>query len=138
MLAGINLWIKEARLKNALEAIELDVNAHWPQQSYQGAFAANIAHIMHLKEIEALFSGLDHVLTDKAVFCLYGPFNINGNYTSESNRRFDLWIKERDPDACIRDRNDLDQIAANNNFQPSTLWEMPSNNKILCWQKQGS
>jgi hypothetical protein len=135
MLAGINMWINDANSQNALPPIELDVSLDWPQQRYQGAYAANIAHIMHWNEIEALFSGLDQTLTDSAVFCLYGPFNINGDYTSESNRRFDQWLKDRDPESCIRDKNDLDQLALKNGFQLSNEWEMPANNKILCWRR---
>lgn len=132
MLAGINMWLKDA---NTSDAIELDVCADWPNQNYQGAFAANVAHIMHWHEIEALFSGLNHVLTSTSVFCLYGPFNIDGKYTSESNRRFDQWLINRDPESCIRDKNDLDKLAINNNFQISTEHEMPANNKILCWRR---
>lgn len=135
MLAGISLWIDDTNSKNLLPPIELDVSLDWPQQSYQGAYAANIAHIMHWNEIEALFSGLNKVLADSAIICLYGPFNINGDYTSESNRRFDQWLKDRDPESCIRDKSDLDQLAIKNNFQASAEWEMPANNKILCWRR---
>lgn len=135
MLAGITMWLDDLNLDNVLTPIALDVNLNWPQQTYDGAYAANIAHIMHWNEIEALFSGLDQVLTDSAVFCLYGPFNINGDYTSESNHRFGQWLVNRDPLSCIRDKKDLDQLALNNNFQPSTEWEMPHNNKILCWRR---
>ena len=88
---------------------------------------------MHWNEIEAMFSGLDQVLEDNAVFCLYGPFNVNGRYTSESNARFDQWLKDRDPDACIRNKESLDQLAVKNNFKPSNDWPMPANNKILSW-----
>ena len=135
MLAGINMWLNDTNTQNTPDAIELDVCSHWPQQNYQGAFAANVAHIMHWHEIEALFSGLDHVLTSSAVFCLYGPFNIDGKYTSESNRRFDQWLKNRDPESCIRDRKNLDQLALKNNFQASTEFDMPANNKILSWRR---
>ncbi|MDW3095327.1 MAG: DUF938 domain-containing protein [Gammaproteobacteria bacterium] len=135
MLAGIAMWLNDKNLDNALTPIELDVNLNWPQQHYDGAYAANIAHILHWNEIEALFAGLDQTLTNSAVFCLYGPFNINGKYTSESNQSFDQWLRNRDPQSCIRDKNDLDQLAVNNNFQASTQWEMPANNKILSWRR---
>ncbi len=135
MLAGINMWISDTHFHNAPPPIELDVRLNWPQQRYQAAYAANIAHIMHWNEIEALFSGLDQVLTGSAVFCLYGPFNVDGNYTSESNRRFDQYLRDRDSESYIRDKNDLDQLAIKNNFQTSTEREMPANNKILCWKR---
>ena len=132
MLAGISLWLEKT---NAPQAIELDVCKQWPNESYDAAFAANIAHIMHSHEIEAMFVGLKQVLTESAIFCLYGPFNINGQYTSESNRDFDLWLKARDVHACIRDKSELDQLAINNHLQPYRQWEMPANNLILSWRK---
>ncbi|MFK7794877.1 MAG: DUF938 domain-containing protein [Gammaproteobacteria bacterium] len=135
MLAGICMWLNDLNPDNALPPIELDVNFNWPTQKYDGAYAANIAHIMHWNEIEALFTGLDQTLIDSSVFCLYGPFNINGEYTSESNRRFNQWLIDRDPQSCIRDKQDLDMLALKNNFQTSTEWEMPNNNKILCWRR---
>jgi len=135
MLKGISIWLDNDTFPNALPPIELDVNQQWPQQTYDGAFAANVAHIMHWDEIEAMFSGLDQVLEDNAVFCLYGPFNVNGHYTSESNARFDQWLKDRDPDSCIRNKESLDQLAVKNNFKPSNDWLMPANNKILSWRR---
>ena len=132
MLAGINLWLEKT---DALPAIELDVCGRWPRQTYDGAFAANVAHIMHWHEIEAMFSGLDRVLTKTALFCLYGPFSINGDYLSASNLEFDAWLRARDPLACIRDKTDLDQLAASNHWQPYRQWRMPANNLILSWQK---
>tara|TARA_B110000238_G_scaffold200793_1_gene252367 strand:+ start:157 stop:519 length:363 start_codon:yes stop_codon:yes gene_type:complete len=59
MLAGINMWIDSANLPNALTPIALDVSSNWPHQNYKVAYAANVAHIMHWNEIEALFSGLN-------------------------------------------------------------------------------
>ena len=46
---------------------------------------------------------------------------------------FDQWLQDRDPESCIRDKNNLDMLAINNNFQLSNKWEMPANNKILCY-----
>ena len=134
-LAGIQQWVEPANLNNVRPAIELDVCKAWPKQSYDGAFAANVAHIMHWHEIEAMFAGLASVLTQDARFCLYGPFNIDGDYTSESNREFDQWLHARDPESCIRDKDDLNTLAIKNNFQLKNDWEMPANNRILTWQK---
>lgn len=134
-LTGIQLWIEPANLNNVFSAIELDVCKQWPNQQYDGAFAANVAHIMHWHEIEAMFAGLASVLSQDAKFCLYGPFNINGEYTSDSNREFDQWLQMRDPQSCIRDKADLEKLATKNNFQLNKDWEMPVNNRILSWQK---
>ncbi|MEM7303966.1 MAG: DUF938 domain-containing protein [Pseudomonadota bacterium] len=135
MLTGINLWIDESALDNVPQAIELDVCKPWSKQIYDAAFGANIAHIMHSHELEKMFAGLGQCLSAHAHFCLYGPFNVNGEYTSDSNREFDLWLKSRDPESCIRDKEYLDSLAELNQLTPANSYQMPSNNMILCWQK---
>lgn len=135
MLAGIELWINDANLPNLPAAIELDVNDSWPKQKYSAAFAANIAHIMHWQDIEALFTGLTTTLKTDAIFCLYGPFNIEGHYTSASNQRFDDWLKKRDPLSGLKDKAELDQLALKHGFKAKQSWDMPANNKILVWTK---
>ena len=134
-IAGIQQWIYEANRNNVQAPITLDVCKQWPEKLFDGAFAANVAHIMHWHEIEAMFAGLASVLAPDSIFCLYGPFNINGDYTSDSNRKFDLWLKSRDPHSCIQDKDDLNTLANNNNFEMHNDWEMPSNNRILSWKK---
>ncbi len=135
MLPGIKQWVDEAMLSNCANPIELDVNSHWPSEKYDAAYAANIIHIMHQHEIIALFAGLSTVLADNAIFYVYGPFNIQGKYTSEGNRRFDIWLKQNDPDSGIRDRDDLNRVAVKYGFELTQQWDMPSNNKILGWKK---
>lgn len=134
-IEGINLWLKESKQNNIPTPMILDVCKQWPDTQYDAAFAANIAHIMHWHEIEAMFAGLADTLITNAKFCLYGPFNINGEYTSESNRNFDHWLKNRDPQSCIRDKGELNKLAQQNNFKLYQDWEMPCNNRILCWKK---
>jgi hypothetical protein len=35
--------------------------------------------------------------------CSYGPFNYSGTFTTDSNRRFDGWLKSRNAASGIRD-----------------------------------
>jgi hypothetical protein len=35
--------------------------------------------------------------------CSYGPFNYGGAFTTDSNRRFDGWLKSRNAASGIRD-----------------------------------
>ena len=51
MLTGINLWIDEAGLTNVPRAIALDVTDKWPNEKFDAAYGANIAHIMHSDQI---------------------------------------------------------------------------------------
>lgn len=134
-LPGIKAWIDDAKLKNIQPPIELDVCQTWPKATFDGAFAANVAHIMHWPAIEAMFAGISQSLNKAGIFCIYGPFNENGVYTSESNRTFDTYLQSRDPDSRIRDKQDLNELAIKHSLKFHKDWPMPANNKILSWTK---
>ena len=75
------------------------------------------------------------VLSSGGVFCLYGPFNYNGEFTSQSNAQFDIWLKQRDPVSGVRDFEALQQLAHVAGLQLIDDVEMPANNRILVWRK---
>jgi hypothetical protein len=74
------------------------------------------------------------VLQRGGCFALYGPFNFSGAYTSESNRRFDQWLKERDPHSGIRNFEDLNLLASRHGLTFQEDIPMPVNNRILVWR----
>jgi hypothetical protein len=116
--------------------LELDVSrSEWPVGEVDAVFSANTVHIMHWPDVEALFAGVGGLLPSGGLFCLYGPFNYGGSYTSESNARFDGWLHERDPLSGIRDFDDLDRLAVRAGMQLKEDYPMPANNRILCWNK---
>ena len=132
---GIQAWLREAALPNTRDPIELDVRGRWPEQTYDGVFSANTLHIMSWPEVERCFEGIGSVLAESGRFVLYGPFNYNGEYTSESNRQFDIWLKQRDPLSGIRDFSDLNRLAGNRGLVFEEDIQMPSNNRILVWRR---
>ena len=136
-IPGIRLWLEEAQLANVLSPIVLHVtDTQWPEEVFDGIFSANTAHIMSWSSVEAMFNGIERVLESGGLFCLYGPFNYHGNYTSESNARFDQWLQMRDPNSGIRDFEALDKIAAEAGMTLDHDYEVPVNNRILVWRKR--
>ena len=75
---------------------------------------------------------------EESVFLLYGPFNYQGRYTSDSNARFDVWLKQRDPASGIKDFEWLTDIAGQSGLKCTHDFELPANNRILVWQKVNS
>jgi hypothetical protein len=137
-LAGISAWLRDARLPNTPAALQLDVGGIWPEERYDAAFSANTLHIMSWREVELMFRGLDQVLTDDAILVIYGPFNYNGGYTSDSNREFDLALKADAPHRGIRDHAAVNALAASIGLAPIADLAMPANNRCLAWQRIGS
>ena len=134
-LPGIGLWLEEAALANTPPAIELDVTGTWPQQQFDAVFSANTLHIMSWAEVERTFAGLAEILADSAKLIVYGPFNYHGQFTSESNAKFELWLKERGAHQGIRDFEQVNVLAAAIGLALVEDRAMPANNRCLVWRK---
>lgn len=134
---GIHAWLAEdSAPPNALPPLYLDVcNDPWPDERYDAVFSANTVHIVSWPQVQCLFSGVGEVLEPGGVFCLYGPFNYKGRYTSDSNERFDAWLKQRDPLSGVRDFEAVNELAAEAGLELKKDYEMPANNRILTWLK---
>lgn len=135
-LAGIGLWLAEAALTNTPPALMLDVNAAiWPAQRFDAIYSANTLHIMSWPEVQRLFERLPQVMLPAAKLVVYGPFNVGGEFTSDSNAQFDARLREQAPHMGIRDREAVDALAQAIGLQLVEVREMPANNQCLIWQR---
>jgi len=134
-LAGIGAWLQTHPAPNLREPIELDVNRPpGLDRFFDAVFSANTAHIMSLDEVSRMFRLVGRVLDREGRFLLYGPFNREGRFTSDSNAHFDASLRDRNPDMGIRDLGDLDAMAAAAGLVRMQLHPMPANNFIAVWQ----
>lgn len=135
--AGINQWLEEAALDNTRAPIALNVSSDdWPDLNIDAIFSANAVHIMSWENVKDFIKNAGELLTSKGLLVLYGPFNYNNQYTSESNARFDGWLKQRDPKSGIRNFEDMDSLAQQAGLKLQGDFPMPANNQILYWEKQ--
>lgn len=134
---SIKAWIKESTLNNVSMPLLLDVlEDDWPAAQYESVFSANTAHIMPWRAVEAMFQGVSQVLSNDGIFILYGPFNYDGKFTSESNRQFEGWLKSVDSERGIRDFEEIEKLANRVGMNLSQDAEMPANNRLLVWSKK--
>lgn len=134
--AGILAWLLDAGLDNVLPPVRLDTREEsWPDVPADCVFSANTAHIMDSYSVEAMFHGVGALLPKGGLFFLYGPFNYHGRYTSQSNARFDQWLKQSDPRSGIKDFETMDEWARKANMSLKHDFPMPANNRILCWKR---
>ena len=137
-LDGIRAWRTEAALPNLAAPLELDVARQpWPLDAVPAIFSANTVHIMGWPEVEAFIPAVGARLPPGGLFCLYGPFNYGGNYTSPSNAQFDGWLKQRDARSGIRDFEAVDALADAAGLTLLADHAMPANNRCLVWRKAG-
>lgn len=136
-LPGLAARIHEQGSPNIREAVELDVTKTWPVSSFDAAFSANTAHIMNWAAVRSMFAGVGAGLVPDGVFCLYGPFNERGDFTSESNRVFDSGLRARNPEMGIRDLEELEKLAQSHHMKLGRQFRLPANNSILVFRKSG-
>ena len=138
-LAGIQAWLDEAQLSNVPAPLAIDVSdASWPVSGVDAIFNANTVHIISWPEVERMFASIGRVIAPGGCVCLYGPYNYDGNFTSDSNARFDAWLKLRDPNSGVRDFEAVNRLAASHGLYLLRDIAMPSNNRMLIWRAHDS
>ena len=127
--------LEQAALPNILPVVELDVSdAQWPVDTFRWAFSANTTHIMAWHEVEQMFHGIGERLPEDGAFCLYGPFNNQGKYSSDSNQRFDQHLRSQAAHMGIRDLVDLGALAESVGMALAENHPMPANNQLLVFR----
>ena len=136
-LPGIARWLDDAALPNTPPPIALDVSTYAivDRARFDAAFSANTLHIMSWAAVGDFFRVLDALLAPAATVVVYGPFNYGGAYTSDSNRAFDGWLKERDPRSGLRDFEAVAALAAAIGLRLADDIAMPANNRCLVWRR---
>jgi len=135
-LPGVARWLAAASLPNTPPPITLDVGTGpWPAARFDAVFTANTLHIMGWPEVEACFAGLDGVLGEDATLVVYGPFNLEGRYTSDSNRAFDAWLHARDARSGLRDLAAVDALAQAIGLRRTATVDMPAHNLTVVWTR---
>lgn len=135
-LADVRAWLDDAALANTPAPVTLDVAAGpWPRGPFDAIFSANTLHIMSWAEDQALFAALPGVTTADAKLAIYGPFNVDGRFTSPSNAAFDVSLKARAAHMGIRDAAAVDALARTAGLALVEDVAMPANNRLRLWQR---
>jgi hypothetical protein len=131
---GISAWLVDVKVDNLHQPLSFTIGATstWPLANVDAVYTANTTHIMQPSDTQLMMNLVADNLSSGGVFCQYGPYNFQGQYSSESNQSFDLNLREQ---GCggIRDIDELTLWA-----KPLVLIEiisMPANNFMLVWQK---
>ena len=133
---GILAWLSEIKLPNVLPPVTLNVNdGKWPVGIVDTVFNANTVHIISWLEVERMFAGIARVLNANGILCLYGAFKYKGKFTSESNARFDAFLRSNNRNSGIRDFEDINRLAESHGLFLVKDVDMPNHNQTLVWQR---
>ena len=135
--AGIKMWLDEAKLDNISAPIIYESGkSDFPDIDVDIVFTTNTLHIMSWQNVKDLIKQLGEYLKKGAKIIIYGPFNYMGQFTSDSNAKFDVWLKQQETHRGIRNFEEILQLMAVVGIDLKQDIEMPANNRILYFVKE--
>jgi cyclopropane fatty-acyl-phospholipid synthase-like methyltransferase len=136
-LASIRAYRDAYGASNLLPPLRIDArDPPWPVDKIDAVLSINMIHIAPWNACEGLFLGASQVLRKGGKLILYGPFNIDGRFTAQSNEAFDASLKARDASWGIRDLADVEACAARNGLRLVSKVEMPANNLTVVFTRK--
>ena len=81
------------------------------------------------------FKGLPQCLKPNALVLLYGPFKYEGKFTTGSNAKFDIWLKQQNPICGVRDFERVLELAEGAGLSFLEDNPMPANNQLLVFRQ---
>ncbi|MEO0335047.1 MAG: DUF938 domain-containing protein [Pseudomonadota bacterium] len=134
---GIKMWLDEANIDNVKGPFAIDLNRASDAEfgDVQSVYSANVVHIVPWRLCLQLFKLVAQVLPNDGDLILYGPFCYQGNFTSESNERFDQSLRQSNPESGIRNFEDIQSELEKLGLRLEQDIEMPANNRLLHFKK---
>ena len=132
--ADIRAHIVAADLSNVEAPLALDVrDASIADTAYDAVYTCNTMHIMSFVAVQAMIPLVASVLRPGGIFCAYGPFRVQGAFSTQSNQDFDASLRAANSDRGIRDLESVDELAEAAGMSRLRSYAMPANNLLHVW-----
>ena len=119
--------------------IDLTERDSWPlegERLYDVIFAINVFHLAPVAAAEGFAEIAARVLKPEGFAAIYGPFKVDGSFTSPSNEAFDRSLREAGvPGRGLKDVRDLEKAADARGIVLKQQLDLPANNFMLLFQK---
>lgn len=96
----------------------------------------NMTHISHISSTEGLFRFCNRIVKAGGLVYFYGPYRVNG-FMVPSNERFDVSLKQRNPDWGVRDLEQIQELGLKFGFVLQETVQMPVNNLSVIFKNIG-
>ena len=142
MFETIILNRSRAENENVADPLRIDLTepATWPlpeDRLYDVIFAINVFHLVPVSAADGLAQIAARALKPGGVAAVYGPFKLDGRYTSSSNEAFDRSLRISGmPGWSLKDVRDLEMAADSRGIVPKQRLDLPANNFMLVFEKQ--
>jgi SAM-dependent methyltransferase len=135
-LASIAAHRTAADAPNLLSPLRLDaMSEQWPVQHADALVCINMIHITPWATCQGLMTGAERTLRAGGVLYLYGPYQINGRHTAQSNEEFDAWLRTQNAQWGVRDLAEVTALAQRHGFSLAETIPMPANNLSAVFER---
>lgn len=123
--------------RNVADPVKLDLTQPqtWPNpgdQRYDAIFCINLFQVAPISIADGMMQCAMAVLKDTGFLSVYGPFKVEGRYTTASNESFDNEVRSAGvAEWGLKDVADLRAVAEKYGLRLQRQVEMPANNFIL-------
>jgi cyclopropane fatty-acyl-phospholipid synthase-like methyltransferase len=127
----------EAGNANVADPVKIDLtNADtWPDPKdrlYDVIFVVNLFQVAPVAIADGIAQVAARVLTKDGFVAIYGPFKVEGKYTTGSNEAFDKEILAANvPEWGLKDVKDLEKAAQAHGIALKKILDLPANNFVL-------
>ncbi len=132
---GISLWLEDFPHPNIKGPFEYEIpKDSLPEGRFDVVFTSNTLHMIPWAYCLKMFDDISRVLLPGGLFIVYGAFNYQGQFTSESNRKFEDWLKKQNPESGIKNFEDIVSELEVHGFKLIKDMAMPANNRSLIFK----
>lgn len=136
-------WIAHTNARNVVQPVHVDATADWAADDLllrhlplAGVLSCNVIHIAPWAVAEGIVAGAGKALAPGCSLIFYGPFKEDGRHTGEGNAAFDAALRADNADWGVRDVGDIARIAKAAGLDGPRITPMPSNNRLVVFQKR--
>jgi len=123
---------------NIADPVHLDLtnpetwfNAGTPA-SFSAIFCINIFQVAPISVADGMMKCAEHLLDENGILLIYGPFQVEGEFSTESNQTFHNTLNSAGvPEWGLKDVADLKAAAAKHKMELKEQIDMPANNFSL-------
>jgi cyclopropane fatty-acyl-phospholipid synthase-like methyltransferase len=131
----------ESGLGNIRKPRRLDLTQPetWPnpdEEEFHAIYCINIFQVAPVSIADGMMQCASQVLADDGFLFIYGPFKIDGKFTTPSNEEFDRTLRSAGvPEWGLKDTADLNRAAAKHGMRLDKAADMPANNFALIYRR---
>ena len=108
-----------------------------PAKTFNAIFCINIFQVAPISIADGMMQCAEHLLTDDGFLLIYGPFQVEGGFTTDSNKEFHETLSSAGVSEWgLKDVADLKKAAENHGMELKETIDMPANNFSLIFGRK--